>query len=86
MIINLLLNVVVLVFGAILSLLPTIQKLPSIMGYDIDASLVAGMGYINSVVVPFWVIGYIVNGALVILGYHLIKFIVIFFFGHRTPR
>lgn len=85
MIINLLLNLIVGVIGVIFSVLPTVEKLPSIAGYDIDSAMVSGMGYFNSVIAVWWPFGIILQGALFIMSYYGIKLSLKFLIGHRTP-
>ncbi len=86
MIINLLINVLVLILGAFFSLFPIVTELPEIVGYDLDGSLLAGMGYINTFLNAFWPIAIMFQGFLVILGYFLLKMVLKAIFGHRAPQ
>lgn len=85
MIINLFLNVVVLILGAVFSWLPQITTLPNIVDYDIDTALVTGVGQLKSFLQAMWPIGVMFQGFLAILFYFTIKIILRFFLGHRSP-
>lgn len=85
MIINLLLNVVVLILGAIFSWLPQVTTLPTIVGYDIDTALTTGVGQLKTFMIAFWPIGIMFQGFLVIMGYYAIKMVLGFFLGSRSP-
>ncbi len=85
MITNLFINLVVLILGAIFSLLPTVSKLPTIFGFDIDTAMVSGVGQLNVFTNALWPIHYIMLGFLAILGYYVVKAGVRFLIGHRTP-
>lgn len=84
MIINLLLNVVVLFLGALFSWLPEITVLPQIGGFDIDAYLILGMGYIATIGEAFWFLPIIFTGFLFIMGYFVIKMVIRLFLGNRV--
>lgn len=85
MITNLLINLVVLILGAIFSWLPQVTTLPTINGYDIDGALVTGVGQLNVFMTTFWPIKYMFYGFLFLMGYYAIKIVVVFFLGHRAP-
>lgn len=85
MIINLLINLVILILGAIFSWLPVVTTLPQIGGYDIDGSLVTGIGYLHTFTTSFWPLQYMFNAFLFLMGYYSIKMAVTFFLGHRAP-
>ncbi len=85
MIINILINVIVLIIGAIFSWLPIVSTLPTIAGYDIDGALVSGMGYFNTFTTTFWPVAYMFQAFLFLMAYYLLKIGIIFFLGHRAP-
>lgn len=85
MITNLLINLVVLILGAIFSWLPQVTKLPTINGYDIDTALVTGVGQLHTFMITFWPLQYMFYGFLFIMGYYALKMAVTFFLGHRAP-
>jgi hypothetical protein len=85
MITDLFLNFVLLIFGAIFSILPIVDKLPTIAGYDIDGAMVLGMGYLNSFFNAFWAESIMFQGFLVIVVYYILKMGLTFFLGHRMP-
>jgi hypothetical protein len=85
MIINFLLSIIVNILTVIFGWLPSIQTLPKIMGFDIDSALVTGMGQLNTVISSVWVLGYLMGGFLVIMGYYGLKMTLRFFLGSRAP-
>ncbi len=85
MIILFLIDVFITILGIIFSFLPAVTVLPNIFGYDIDSALVTGIGSVNQFIFYFWPVGYLYQGFLVILGYHIAKITFRLFFGHRTP-
>lgn len=85
MIIAFLFNLIVIVIGAIFSLLPIVETLPTINGFDIDAAMVTGIGSLNAFFAAFWPIKIMFQGFLVILGYHALKMGLRFLIGHRAP-
>jgi hypothetical protein len=85
MIINLLVNFIVLVFGALFSFFPVVLKLPTVFGFDIDTAMAAGMGSLNTFMTSFWPIKYMFMGFLAIMAYYGLKMIVTFLLGHRAP-
>ena len=85
MIPNLLVNLIVLILGAIFSFLPAVTVLPHIVGYDIDSALVSGMGNVNMFFSAFWAVGIMFQGFLAILIYIGIKMGAKAFLGHRVP-
>lgn len=84
MIINLLLNVIVLFLGGIFSWLPQVLTLPTIAGFDIDAYMQQGIGFLNTIMVAFWPLYIMFQGFLVLMGYFMVKMILKFFFGSRV--
>lgn len=85
MIIAFLFNLIVLIIGAVFSLLPAVDKLPEIGGVDIDTELVTGIGQLHAFMTAFWPLIYIFGGFLVILGYYGLKMGLRFLIGHRAP-
>lgn len=85
MIIAFLFNLIVLLIGAVFSLLPQVTALPTIGGYDIDGALVTGMGEVNAFFTAFWFLKYMFIGFLVLMSYYSLKMIIRFIIGHRAP-
>lgn len=85
MLVMLLINVIVLIIGAVFSWLPQIDTIPMIMDYDIDTALLTGVGQFKMVIESFWVYGYLFGGLVILLGYYSIKMLLRFFLGHRSP-
>jgi len=85
MIIAFLFNLIVLIIASIFSLLPTVETLPTIGGFDIDTALVTGVGQLNAFVTAFWPIKYLFYGFLFIMGYYAFKIGLRFLIGHRAP-
>jgi hypothetical protein len=85
MITNLLINLLVLILGAIFSWLPVVTTLPTIAGFDIDGALSTGIGQLHTFTQTFWPIQYMFNGFLFLLLYYMLKMAVTFFLGHRAP-
>lgn len=85
MLIMLLWNVVILGLGAIFSWLPIVTVLPHIVGYDIDAALVNGMGYVNNVFTAIWPLAIVFQGMMYLMLYYTIKMVLKFLLGHRAP-
>ena len=71
--------------NVVFSWLPKVETLPNLMGVDIDATLVNGIGMLYSFNSTFWMIGDVMTGFLVLLGYYAIKIVLIVFLGHRAP-
>jgi hypothetical protein len=78
------LNVAVLFLGAIFSWLPTVDTLPTIIGYDIDGLLNLGAGYVAGVLQAFWPLGIMFQGFLALMVYFSIKMVLRFFLGSRV--
>ncbi len=85
MIFQTLINMFVILVGAILSWLPVVTKLPSINGFDIDTSLTQGMALFYDVKVNIWPFGLVFAGFIVLMGYYSTKMLLRFFLGHRAP-
>ena len=81
----LIINVIVLFLGALFIWSPLITTLPIILGFDIDAALVTGVGQFKTLAQTFWPWEYVFYGLLVILGYFAIKQVLKFFLGSRAP-
>lgn len=86
MIIVFLINTLIAILTIIFGWLPDVQRLPSIVGYDIDSAFVTGMGQINTIMSSVWVLQYLIGGFLAIMGYHLIKIVLRFILGSRSPH
>lgn len=85
MIIAFLFNLIVLVVGAVFSLLPTVDTLPTIFGFNIDAALVSGVGALNTFTNTFWPIRDLLGGFFFLMGYYAFKIGLRFLLGHRAP-
>lgn len=84
MIINLLINLVVLIVGAVFSLLPIVTTLPTIGGYDIDSALSSGIGSFHVFATAFWPFQYILDGFIFLMTYYIIKMVFKFIMGARS--
>lgn len=80
------LNVVVLAIGGIFVWLPEVTTLPEVLGFDIDAALVTGMQSGNRFFELIWPLGYVMQGAIVIVIYYAVKMGLRLIFGHRAPH
>ncbi len=70
----------------VLSALPTVTTLPPMLGVDIDAALVSGMGFYNTVSHSFWMLADVMAATIILMGYYGIKNLLLrFFLGHRAP-
>jgi hypothetical protein len=85
MIINLLIDLVIYILGALLFLLPDVTKFPSIMGFDIDTALVSGIGQLQTFMLAFWPLKIMFGGFLFLMGYYALKIGLRFIIGHRAP-
>jgi hypothetical protein len=86
MIVSLLINLIVLILGAIFSWFPVVTKLPTIGGFDIDTALVSGVGQFLVYTDAIWPLKIMFYGFLALMGYYLTMMIVRFFLGHRSPQ
>lgn len=84
MIITLLLNLIVMVLGAIFIWLPQVDRLPKIVGVDVDTALINGVSQVRFVAEHFWVIGIVFEGLLFLLVYYILKMVLRFFLGSRS--
>lgn len=80
-----LVNIVLLIIGSIFSFLPVVDRIPDILGYDIDTAFVTGISAFHRFGQAFWPELDIFYGFLLIMGYYALKLILTFFLGHRTP-
>jgi hypothetical protein len=85
MLIALILNLIVATFGIVFSWLPQVTTLPIIFGFDTDGAMVTGMGQFNTLASSVWALQYLFNGFLFIVAYFILKIILKFFLGSRTP-
>lgn len=85
MIVAFLFNLIVLVIGAVFSILPAVTTLPTINGFDIDAALVSGMGQVHTFFITFWPLSIMFQGFLFLMGYYALKIGIRFIIGHRAP-
>jgi len=85
MITILLINFFVLIIGSIFSLLPAIETLPTINGYDIDGALVTASAMLHKLMQDVWILDDFFKAFLVLMAYFAIKMIAKFFLGNRTP-
>lgn len=66
--------------------LPKVDKLPQILGVDVDGAIVNGVSIAHSFFSVFWPFTDMLIGALFIVGYLALKNIALrTFLGHRTP-
>lgn len=86
MIVVFLFNTIIAILTIIFGWLPDVLTLPTINGYDIDSAFTTGMGQLNTIMTSVWVLQYLVGGFLAIMGYHLIKMILKFILGARSPH
>jgi hypothetical protein len=86
MIIILFFNLIVAILSIIFGWLPDVLTLPTINGYDIDSAFANGMGQLNTIMASVWVLQYLFGGFLAIMGYHLIKMVLKFILGGRSPH
>ncbi len=85
MIFTFILNLVVTILSIIFSGLPKVTTLPTINGFDIDSTLLTGVGDLNTVFGTFWYLRDFFYGALVLLTYYGIKMLLKAVLGSRAP-
>ena len=85
MILGFLLKSLVALVAAIFSIFPTVDKIPSIGGFDIDTELLKGIGTLNTILDTFWPLKILMNGFLFILAYYGVKILIRLFLGSRSP-
>lgn len=66
--------------------LGTVDRLPVVLGYDIDTTLLTGVGYITGLFSTYWPLYYVMGGFAILTTYYLIKMIIIAWLGHRMPK
>jgi hypothetical protein len=79
-------NIIVAILSIIFGWLPDVVTLPTINGFDIDSAFISGMGQLNTIMTSVWVLQYLFGGFLAIMGYHLIKMVLKFILGSRSPH
>lgn len=63
-----------------------VDKLPEVLGVDVDQLMVNGVSLAHNFFTLFWAVGDMFIGALVITSYLVLKNIALrTFLGHRTP-
>lgn len=63
-----------------------VDKLPEVLGVDVDATMINGVSIAHSFFTLFWPFADMLIGALVIVSYLALKNIALrTFLGHRTP-
>lgn len=66
--------------------LQKVDKLPEILGVDIDTALVNGVSLAHTVFTVFWPLAIMLGGALFLLAYFVLKNIALrTFLGYRAP-
>lgn len=87
MIFNLLINVILMVIGAIMDVfhLSVVTTLPTIGGYDIDSALVTGTAELRTFATAFWPVADMLLGFVALMGYFAVKMMLGFILGHRAP-
>lgn len=87
MIFNLLINLILLILGAVLDVfhLARVTTLPTIGGFDIDTNLVTGMGELKTFMGAFWPLQDMFYGFLALMAYFALKMFLGFVLGHRAP-
>jgi len=79
------LAVLIAIVNAIFSFLPLVETLPQIGGFDIDASLMSGIGGFQTFITAIWPLYDVWLGFLFLMSYYAIKMLLKFFLGHRAP-
>jgi TRAP-type mannitol/chloroaromatic compound transport system permease small subunit len=85
MLISKLLELILNIFMALFFFLPSVSKLPSIAGYDIDTALVTGVGQAYNFAGVVWPIWDVLLGALFLWTFHGLMLFVKLLLGHRAP-
>ncbi len=86
MITDAILTVIVNGLVVFLSWLPSVATLPLINGYDIDGTLVSGVGATYAFANVVWPIYDVLIGASFIWGFHILMLFVKAVLGHRAPN
>jgi hypothetical protein len=85
MIFTFFLNLVVAIFSIIFEGLPKVTSLPTINGFDIDTTLLNGVGDLNAIFGTFWYLKDFFYGAIVLFVYYGTKMLLKAVLGSRTP-
>ena len=83
MIVQYLLQIAVVMINFVFSWLPSVDKLPTILGIDTDYQLEYYIGMIYRLSDSFWLIGDIIVVFIILIGYFVKKRTLRFFFGAR---
>lgn len=86
MLINILLNFLLILVGAIFSFLDPVTALPTIHGYDLDSMLATGIGQLNQIMLVFWPLQIMFWGFLFLMLYYILKMTLRLIIGHRSPN
>lgn len=73
------------ILSEVFSFLPVVTKLPSFLGADVDGSLVSGISMLHNITGTFWMIGDVLTGFTILLGWYVTKMVLVLFLGHRAP-
>lgn len=85
MIISLLINLVLLIFGSLFSFLPVVTALPTIGGIDLDYYVRTGVGYFNFLASIFPPLTVVASAAIIYLTWKLVMLGLKLILGHRSP-
>ena len=85
MIIALIINIVLLIFGSLFSFLPVVIKLPTIGIIDLDYYFTTGVGYFKFLTQIFPPFEIIAQCAIIYLTWKLTVLGLRVILGHRTP-
>lgn len=83
MIVNGFINAIVQLLNTLFDWFPTVDKLPTILGVDIDYQLEYYVGMFYRLADNFWLLGDLVSASLILLGYLTTKLILKLFLGSR---
>lgn len=79
------LQFVVAILAALLSWLPNVSSLPTVLGVDVDANMINAMSYFYSATDSFWPVRDLFIGVLFYTTYLGIKLLARLMLGHRAP-
>lgn len=85
MLIQALLGAVIDFINALVGWLPLVDKLPTVLGFNLDGALVMAVGMMRTLFTTFWVLGIVFEGFIALMGYYSIKMIAKLLLGSRTP-
>lgn len=74
------------VLNGVFSFLPTVTKLPTLFGIDMDAQLVGAMGVLNDIMTYYWPIRDLFVAVAFFLTYKIIMMVIKIFLGSRAPQ